>query len=259
MVSSPEKSLRLLLIAFLEPIPVDIVIKEITIPKATDTLPIKIMNRDRFFLLSLEPAIFLEKYIGNLKLMNLSAKIKNLVYLSLIFSGLILVNAQKKFKTGADQPEIYLPLLKNKNATKIERMSIVDFLLKNGINVKYVLAPEHGFRGDADAGEKVKNGIDQKTGLPIVSLYGNNKKPTKEQLSGIDIVLFDIQDVGVRFYTYISTLAYVMEAVAEQNIKIIVLDRRPYLKVSLEIIRRYASRSRDLWPYHWRIWKNDKR
>lgn len=242
MVSSPEKSLRLLLIAFLEPIPVDIVIKEITIPKATDTLPIKIMNRDRFFLLSLKPAIFLEKYIGNLKLMNLSAKIKNLVYLSLIFSGLILVNAQKKLKTGADQPEIYLPLLKNKNvavvtnqtgivnietinATKVERMSIVDFLLKNGINVKYVLAPEHGFRGDADAGEKVKNGIDQKTGLPIVSLYGNNKKPTKEQLSGIDIVLFDIQDVGVRFYTYISTLAYVMEAVAEQNIKIIVLDR----------------------------------
>ena len=233
MVSSPEKSLRLLLIAFLEPIPVDIVIKEITIPKATDTLPIKIMNRDRFFLLSLEPAIFLEKYIGNLKLMNLSAKFKNLVYLSLIFSGLILVNAQKKFKTGADQPEIYLPLLKNKNvavvtnqtgivnietinATKVERMSIVDFLLKNGINVKYVFAPEHGFRGDADAGEKVKNGIDQKTGLPIVSLYGNNKKPTKEQLSGIDIVLFDIQDVGVRFYTYISTLAYVMEAVAEQ-------------------------------------------
>ena len=111
------------------------------------------------------------------------------------------------------------------NATKVERMSIVDFLLKNGINVKYVFAPEHGFRGDADAGEKVKNGIDQKTGLPIVSLYGNNKKPTKEQLSGIDIVLFDIQDVGVRFYTYISTLAYVMEAVAEQNIKIVVLDR----------------------------------
>ena len=123
-------------------------------------------------------------------------KLKNLVYLSLIFSGLILVNAQKKFKTGADQPEIYLPLLKNKNvavvtnqtgivnietinATKVERMSIVDFLLKNGINVKYVLAPEHGFRGDADAGEKVKNGIDQKTGLPIVSLYGNNKKTNK--------------------------------------------------------------------------------
>uniref|UniRef100_UPI002F932247 exo-beta-N-acetylmuramidase NamZ family protein n=1 Tax=Kaistella sp. TaxID=2782235 RepID=UPI002F932247 len=88
-----------------------------------------------------------------------------------------------------------------------------------------IFAPEHGFRGDADAGEHVKNGVDTKTGIPIISLYGDNKKPKPEQLKGINIVLFDIQDVGVRFYTYISTLTYVMEAGAENGVEVIVLDR----------------------------------
>lgn len=102
---------------------------------------------------------------------------------------------------------------------------LADVLLENDFDLVKVFAPEHGFRGTADAGEEVQDGIDTKTGLPIISLYGNNKKPTKEQLADIDVLIFDIQDVGARFYTYISTLHYVMEAAAENNKKVIVLDR----------------------------------
>ena len=102
---------------------------------------------------------------------------------------------------------------------------LVDFLLEKNINLKKIYAPEHGFRGTADAGELIKDGKDTKTGLPIISLYGNNKKPTKEQLAGIDVMIFDLQDVGARFYTYISSLHYLMEACAENNIPLIVLDR----------------------------------
>lgn len=140
---------------------------------------------------------------------------------------------QSAFKTGADQPELYLTMLKNKTVAIVtnqtglmkDKTHLVDFLVKNNIKIKSIFAPEHGFRGDADAGEKVKNGIDVKTGIAIISLYGPNKKPKAEQLKGIDVVLFDIQDVGVRFYTYISTLTYVMEACAENNVEVIVLDR----------------------------------
>jgi len=113
----------------------------------------------------------------------------------------------------------------NQTGLMSDKTHLVDFLVKNGIKIKSIFAPEHGFRGDADAGAKVKNGVDVKTGIPIVSLYGNNKKPTPEQLKGLDIVVFDIQDVGVRFYTYISTLSYLMEAGAENNVEIMVLDR----------------------------------
>ncbi len=170
--------------------------------------------------------------------MNLDFKIKNLLLICLIFLGVFnqyysQVRHQDDFKTGADQPALYLPLLKGKtigvvtNQTGLmsDRTYLVDFLVKNGIKIKSIFAPEHGFRGDADAGEKVKNGVDVKTGIPIVSLYGNNKKPSAEQLKGIDVIVFDIQDVGVRFYTYISTLTYVMEAGAENKVEVIVLDR----------------------------------
>lgn len=102
---------------------------------------------------------------------------------------------------------------------------LADVLLENGYDLLKVFAPEHGFRGTADAGEIVKDGVDIKTGLPIVSLYGSNKKPTKEQLEDVDILIFDIQDVGARFYTYISTLHYIMQAAAENDIKVLVLDR----------------------------------
>ncbi len=169
--------------------------------------------------------------------MTLPAKIKNLLSICLIFFGSFLLSAQNKvsegFRTGADQPELYLPLLKNKNISIVtnqtglmsDRTHIVDFLVKNGVRIQTIFAPEHGFRGDADAGEHVKSGTDTKTGLPIISLYGANKKPTPAQLKNTDIILFDIQDVGVRFYTYISTLAYVMEAAAENGVQVMVLDR----------------------------------
>ncbi|MBD8082113.1 exo-beta-N-acetylmuramidase NamZ family protein [Chryseobacterium caseinilyticum] len=170
--------------------------------------------------------------------MNLDFKIKDLLLMCLIFlgtfsQGFAQGKDQNTFKTGADQPELYLPMLKDKtiaivtNQTGLlkDKTHLVDYLVKNNIKIKSIFAPEHGFRGDADAGEKVKNGVDVKTGIAIVSLYGPNKKPKPEQLKGIDIVLFDIQDVGVRFYTYISSLTYVMEACAENNVEVIVLDR----------------------------------
>ncbi|NVJ88656.1 MAG: DUF1343 domain-containing protein [Flavobacteriaceae bacterium] len=153
-------------------------------------------------------------------------------------------------KTGAEQTHLYLKKLMGKNIaivanqtsvlTVLQRAEVspnvmgskkvthhlVDFLHNNKkINVQKVFAPEHGFRGKADAGENVADGIDSKTGLPILSLHGKHKKPNQEQLKDIDVVVFDIQDVGVRFYTYISTLHYVMEACAENNIPLIVLDR----------------------------------
>ena len=142
-------------------------------------------------------------------------------------------NQSINFKTGADNSENYLPLLKDKkvgvvsNQTGIlsNKIHLVDFLVSNAIQVQKIFAPEHGFRGTADAGELIIDGKDTKTGLPIISLYGANKKPIPEQLEGIDILIFDIQDVGARFYTYISSLHYIMEACAENNIPLLVLDR----------------------------------
>ncbi|MFT6965997.1 MAG: hypothetical protein ACJAT1_001206 [Marivirga sp.] len=142
------------------------------------------------------------------------------------------LKAQTDIILGAEQLALYTPLLQNKNialvvnhSSIIARTHLVDTLLSLQLAVKRVFAPEHGFRGTADAGATVASGKDAKTGLPIISLYGKNKKPSKEQLKGIDIVVFDIQDVGTRFYTYISTMHYVMEACAENEIPLIVLDR----------------------------------
>lgn len=133
---------------------------------------------------------------------------------------------------GAEQLKQYLPLLYEKkvaltaNQTSlVNQQHLADLLLAEGIELQFVFSPEHGFRGMADAGEKITDGIDTKTGLPIISLYGKHKKPTPDDLKGIDIVVFDIQDVGVRFYTYISTLHYIMEACAENSIPLLVLDR----------------------------------
>jgi uncharacterized protein YbbC (DUF1343 family) len=134
--------------------------------------------------------------------------------------------------TGAEQTSIYFPQLVNKkvgvvanNTSFIKQTHIVDSLLSHNIKVEIVFSPEHGFRGDQDAGAKIDHSVDSKTGLPIFSLHGKAKKPSVKSLKGIDIVVFDIQDVGARFYTYISTLHYVMEACAEQNVKLLVLDR----------------------------------
>ncbi len=142
------------------------------------------------------------------------------------------VLTEKDVTTGAQQFELYLPKLKGKKVaivTNISGMvgnkSIVDTLLKLKVTIKKIFGPEHGFRGTSDAGEKVKSNIDKKTGIPVISLYGSHKKPTAEDLKGIDVVVYDIQDVGVRFYTFISTLTYVMQACAEQQKELIVLDR----------------------------------
>lgn len=145
-------------------------------------------------------------------------------------------------KVGAENTSEYLSDLQGKNVAIVTNQTgvlrlfdakdsvigqkhLVDFLLEQGIDVKVIFAPEHGFRGEADAGEQIADGKDSKTGLPVYSLHGKHKKPQAEQLTDIDVLLFDIQDVGVRFYTYISTLHYVMESAVEQNIPLIVLDR----------------------------------
>jgi uncharacterized protein YbbC (DUF1343 family) len=142
-------------------------------------------------------------------------------------------STSSEIKTGADNFDVYLPLLKDKKTGIVTNQSgiltnkihLVDFLLEKNINLLKIFAPEHGFRGTADAGEHVIDGKDSKTNLPIISLYGDNKKPKPEQLAGIDILIFDLQDVGARFYTYISSLHYIMEACSENNIQLIVFDR----------------------------------
>lgn len=134
--------------------------------------------------------------------------------------------------TGAQQTSLYLPLVREgrgalvvNHTSLVERVHLLDTLLSLGVSVERVFAPEHGFRGQADAGALIKDGKDSRSGIPIISLYGSKKKPAPAELKGLDWVIFDIQDVGVRFYTYLGTLHYVMEACAEQGVRLIVLDR----------------------------------
>jgi len=161
----------------------------------------------------------------------------------MLFTVLLFFFSQKSFSqesssdstrvvVGAERMSQYLSILRGKNiALVVNQTSVVgktlllDTLLHSGIAVKKIFAPEHGFRGSADAGEHIVSDTDLNTGVPVVSLYGKNFKPTPEQLKGIDLVVYDIQDVGVRFYTYISTLHYVMEACAENNVELLILDR----------------------------------
>lgn len=162
------------------------------------------------------------------KVTNTLMKICTLIFTLLMLS----VPVAAEIRTGAQNLDAYLPLIKEKkvalvvnHASVVNGEHLVDLLLANRISVTTIFAPEHGFRGEADAGEHLENGVDVKSGLPIISLYGKHKKPTPEDLKGVDTLLFDIQDVGVRFYTYLSTLHYVMEAAAENNLSVIVLDR----------------------------------
>ncbi|MGI9544827.1 MAG: exo-beta-N-acetylmuramidase NamZ domain-containing protein, partial [Cyclobacteriaceae bacterium] len=133
---------------------------------------------------------------------------------------------------GAEQLDAYLPLIQNRpialvvnQTSRVGSQHLVDTLLSLGVTVKKVFAPEHGFRGEAADGEIIADGKDTKTGLPIISLYGKQKKPTPEHLEDVEVVMFDIQDVGTRFYTYISTMHYVMEACATNKKQFLVLDR----------------------------------
>ena len=161
--------------------------------------------------------------------------LKNTFLFWLVLSLYSLPN-RAQIKTGAEDTEGYLFEIKGKKIGVVAHQSsliftsnkqkhLVDLLLENKIDIKCVFAPEHGFRGIADAGERIDDDKDPLTHLPIYSLYGKNRKPSQEQLKGIELMVFDLQDVGVRFFTYLSTLHYVMEACAEQNIPVIVLDR----------------------------------
>ena len=151
------------------------------------------------------------------------------LYLIALLSSLL----WSKIIPASERPNLYLPILKGKRVALVvnhssivqKNIHLVDFLLQNGIEIKKIFAPEHGFRGGADAGHRIKNSIDTRTKLPIISLYGKKRQPTKKDLKDIDIILFDIQDVGVRFYTYLSTLHYILEAGAKYKIEVILLDR----------------------------------
>ncbi|MCU4154435.1 DUF1343 domain-containing protein [Carboxylicivirga sp. A043] len=162
---------------------------------------------------------------------------KTIIYL--FFISILFTSCQSKaseddlkLRLGCEQREEYLPLLLNKkvgllvnHTSVVNGVHIVDTLLAQNIQVTKIFAPEHGFRGKADAGEQIDDNIDSKTGIPVISLYGKHKKPTRDDLSGLDVVIFDIQDVGARFYTYISSMHYMMEACAENNVKMLVFDR----------------------------------
>lgn len=165
-------------------------------------------------------------------LLKIKSESSSLRIFALIFVFFILKIASAQIKVGAEQTELYIPKIKNKKVAIVANPTsvigtthLVDSLFSLKIKIKKIFAPEHGFRGEAANGDKVSNSIDPKTQIPIVSLYGKNIKPSKKDLSGIDIVIFDIQDVGVRFYTYLTTLHYVMEACAENKKTLIILDR----------------------------------
>ncbi len=160
------------------------------------------------------------------------------LFTSLVFAGC--GHAQESIKlvdyqditTGSQQFDLYLPLLQNQRvalvanaASRVGEQHLVDTLLTYGIRIEKIFCPEHGFRGNADAGELINDGIDPATGIPLISLYGNHKKPTPDDLKDIDWVVFDLQDVGVRFYTYVSTMTYVMEACADNGVSMMILDR----------------------------------
>jgi len=158
---------------------------------------------------------------------------KNRVFIFLAFLLFSCSNAQtKQIIPAADQPDLYLPLLKNKsvgvytNQTgRVGDKYLVDFLLENNIKVIKIFSPEHGFRGNNEDGKEIQDDKDAKTGIPILSVYGKKKKPSVLDLAGLDILVFDIQDVGVRFYTFISSMSYAMEAAAENGIPFVILDR----------------------------------
>lgn len=154
------------------------------------------------------------------------------IALFLLSSSCSAQTSKSKLVLGAEQMDLLLPGLKGKNVglvvnntALVGKTHLADTLLSRGILVKKIFGPEHGFRGDAADGEHVTDAVDAKTGVPVVSLYGKNSKPTAEQLQGLDIIIFDIQDVGARFFTYISTMTYLMEACSENGKKLIILDR----------------------------------
>lgn len=162
----------------------------------------------------------------------LSNTVRSLHTLCVLVGSLFMQAHGQPIQTGADQINLYLPALQGKrvgmvvnHTSRVGTTHLVDSLIARGIAIKTIFAPEHGFRGQATDGEKISSGRDPRTGIMIVSLYGNNYKPTPRQMDSLDVIVFDIQDVGARFYTYTSTMHYVMEACAETSKPLIVLDR----------------------------------
>jgi uncharacterized protein YbbC (DUF1343 family) len=156
---------------------------------------------------------------------------KLILFTALVLSVLSCSLAQSP-QVGASQTTQYIPFLKGKrvgllvnHTSLVGNMHLVDLLMREKINVTTIFTPEHGFRGTADAGEAVKSGVDPASNIPLVSLYGSNKAPSKEQMQNLDVVVFDIQDVGARFYTYISSMHYMMQACADKGIPLVILDR----------------------------------
>ena len=157
---------------------------------------------------------------------------KPLFLTSLLLVSLLCCKAEKTTLPGSYQIDLYRNTIKGKSVaivanqtSMVGKVHLVDTLLSIGTDIRVIFSPEHGFRNMADAGEKIDNGKDSETGIPLTSLYGKHLKPTAQDLAGIDIVIFDIQDGGARFYTYISTLHYILEACAENNVKCLILDR----------------------------------
>ena len=157
---------------------------------------------------------------------------RKLIMVALFFIILIGGFSQQKIIPGAERMEVYVPLLKGKSVaifanqtSLVQHTHLVDTLQKKGVHIIKIFGPEHGFRGNADDGKNVENFIDNKTGIEVISLYGKHDKPTKEDLKDVDIMLFDIQDVGTRFYTFISSLQYYMEAAFENSKPLLILDR----------------------------------
>lgn len=209
------------------------------IPNATAMVPIFTIGLEIVLLLRMPSVIrFAIKRSADTLLLKESKNTQFIVCILLLVLSLSLkaqspeIKAYTSVSVGIAQPQVFLPLLKQKRVAVVTNISgqlngesTVDILIRAGVKVKKVFGPEHGFRGDTEAGEKVNSQTDKKTGLPVISLYGKNKKPRKEDLKDIDIVVYDIQDIGVRFYTYISTMAYVMEACAENKKRVIIMDR----------------------------------
>lgn len=163
-------------------------------------------------------------------------RLKHLLFLSLLFIAGTCCHAADQpapeLRTGAAQLDAYLPILGTQNigmvvnqTSTVGKTHLVDTLLSQGVKIKAIYAPEHGYRGTTERGKTVENQVDEATGIPIHSIYGSKKKPSPEILKGIDLMIFDMQDVGARFFTYISTMHYIMEACAENNIKVLILDR----------------------------------
>jgi len=239
MLISADKPVIFLIISFLNPNTILMVSSITDSPSIIPKIPIFTIGLEILLWCPSEFVMRFAMYFSTFNVMSIKNKSNKLITLAIVYFTVfislgqnLVIEHHSLVTTGAQQFAAYVPLLKNKKVAIVTNqtgvvngVSIVDTLLKLNVNIKKIFGPEHGFRGDTEAGEHVTSNVDKKTGITIVSLYGSNKKPSSKDLAGIDVVIYDIQDLGVRFYTYISTMCYVMEACAENKKEMIVLDR----------------------------------